>query len=301
VFNYDIPYNPTRVIQRVGRINRINKKVFDELYIFNYFPTATGEAIARIKRLSTLKIAMIHALFGEDTKVLTKDEELESYFTKQFRDSLKSQDEVSPETEYEDYIRNLRAKEPSVIAEAMKLPKRCRIKRSKSSGMPGVLVFGKKGDEYAFKYSSNGKECVSLGVAEALGLFKAEVSENADNTSKEYDSIYSHILKNLFIQKKEVALDRGKTAAIDKVEVLKTRFVNKKDYFDDLLYILKELDGLPERYARLIRGIDADRLEEGVIDLEKEVPHKYLVGIIEREQKIDEGKESLIVSEELIS
>lgn len=43
VFNYDIPYNPTRVIQRVGRINRINKKVFDELFIYNFFPTATGE------------------------------------------------------------------------------------------------------------------------------------------------------------------------------------------------------------------------------------------------------------------
>lgn len=32
IFNYDIPYNPTRVIQRIGRINRINKKVFDNLY-----------------------------------------------------------------------------------------------------------------------------------------------------------------------------------------------------------------------------------------------------------------------------
>ena len=37
IFNYDIPYNPTRVIQRIGRINRINKKVFEHLYIFNFF------------------------------------------------------------------------------------------------------------------------------------------------------------------------------------------------------------------------------------------------------------------------
>lgn len=35
IINYDIPYNPTRVIQRVGRINRINKKVFDKLYVYN--------------------------------------------------------------------------------------------------------------------------------------------------------------------------------------------------------------------------------------------------------------------------
>ena len=26
IVNYDIPYNPTRVVQRFGRINRMNKK-----------------------------------------------------------------------------------------------------------------------------------------------------------------------------------------------------------------------------------------------------------------------------------
>lgn len=38
IVNYDIPWNPTRVIQRVGRTNRIGAKVFDELYIYNFFP-----------------------------------------------------------------------------------------------------------------------------------------------------------------------------------------------------------------------------------------------------------------------
>ena len=42
VINYDIPWNPTRVIQRVGRINRISKRVFDNLYIYNFFPTIQG-------------------------------------------------------------------------------------------------------------------------------------------------------------------------------------------------------------------------------------------------------------------
>ena len=50
IFNYDIPYNPTRVVQRFGRINRINKKVFNELYIFNYFPTEIGEREVGISR-----------------------------------------------------------------------------------------------------------------------------------------------------------------------------------------------------------------------------------------------------------
>ena len=45
VINYDIPWNPVRVIQRVGRINRISKKVFETLYITNFFPTEQGADI----------------------------------------------------------------------------------------------------------------------------------------------------------------------------------------------------------------------------------------------------------------
>ena len=47
VINYDIPWNPVRVIQRVGRINRISKKVFDTLYIINFFPTEQGAGIVK--------------------------------------------------------------------------------------------------------------------------------------------------------------------------------------------------------------------------------------------------------------
>ena len=42
VVNYDIPWNPVRVVQRVGRINRIGQKIFDYLYIANFFPTEKG-------------------------------------------------------------------------------------------------------------------------------------------------------------------------------------------------------------------------------------------------------------------
>jgi superfamily II DNA/RNA helicase len=59
IINYDIPYNPTKVIQRIGRINRINKKVFDNLYVYNYFPSIVGEEHVNTKKISTLKIKMI--------------------------------------------------------------------------------------------------------------------------------------------------------------------------------------------------------------------------------------------------
>ena len=58
IFNYDIPYNPTRVVQRFGRINRINKKMFDKLYFF---------LLILVKQ--NLELVLENAIFGEDTKI----------------------------------------------------------------------------------------------------------------------------------------------------------------------------------------------------------------------------------------
>jgi len=57
---------------------------------------------------------------------------------------------------------------------------------------------------------------------------------------------------------------------------------------------------LPDRYAKAIRTIDLKNLDKEFKEFEEEVPHKYLLNIIDREKKIDEGRESLILSEELI-
>ncbi len=75
VINYDIPWNPTRVIQRVGRINRIGKKVFDRLYIFNFFPTVKGSTIVANRTIAENKMFAIHQILGEDAKIFSVDEE----------------------------------------------------------------------------------------------------------------------------------------------------------------------------------------------------------------------------------
>lgn len=300
VFNYDIPYNPTRVIQRVGRINRINKKVFDELFIYNFFPTETGEEEIRVKQISTLKLAMVHALFGEDTKVLTSNEELRSFFTEEYRKAMADQVELSPEARHEDFIKTLRASDLDLVRKAAGIAKRCRIKRTVKKEQNGVIVFGKKGDECVFKIGGKNKEPQALSAADALDLFEAEINEQCEQTSKSFEDIYSGVKENLFSKRTEVAKDKGKLDTIAKVEALRSKLPEHKDYIEDLLYIVKGLDALPDRFARLIRAIDAKKLEKDFNELKKQVPHSYLLSIIDREQKIDEGKETLILSEELI-
>jgi hypothetical protein len=75
VVNYDIPWNPTRVIQRVGRIDRIGRKVFENLYIFNFFPTKKGSGVVANREIAETKMFAIHRILGEDARIFSIDEE----------------------------------------------------------------------------------------------------------------------------------------------------------------------------------------------------------------------------------
>jgi superfamily II DNA or RNA helicase len=300
VFNYDIPYNPTRVIQRVGRINRINKKVFDELFIYNFFPTSTGERETRKRQISTLKLAIVQALLGEDTKILTSDEEIQSFYRDQFRESMGAQEEKNWDVKYVNFLNALKKSQPKIIDEAFKMAKRVRIKRTVRKEREGVIIFGKKGEDYAFKLGISPKECVTISPTEALNLFEAEITEKSEKPSKDFEPIYQYVKNNLFTKKTEVPYDRGVQEAIAKIEVLKEKLPKKKDYLDDLYYVLKFLDTLPERFAKQIRAISEKNLDEDIKALEKEVNHQYLMDIIDKAKAIEEGGEVLILSEELI-
>jgi len=187
IFNYDIPYNPTRVIQRIGRINRINKKVFEHLYIFNFFPTEVGEAETRTKEISTLKMAMIHAIMGEDTKALTKDEEIQSFFAERYRKELSKTETASWDTPYRRLLDQLKGTE--LYKEALLIPHRARIARHTEKPRFGVMMFGKKGNDFVFKIAS-GNEITMLNAELALSMFEAQQNEPPFAVDESFDASY---------------------------------------------------------------------------------------------------------------
>ncbi|MDP8204798.1 MAG: C-terminal helicase domain-containing protein, partial [Candidatus Tenebribacter mawsonii] len=298
IFNFDIPYNPTRVIQRIGRINRIDKKVFEELFIYNYFPTDIGETETRTKEISTLKIAVIQAILGEDTKVLTSEEELKSFYHKQYEKELGKSEKLSWDAEYLDFFNKLKISNPEVVQEASEIPHRTRILRRNKKNNSGVIVFGRKGDEYTFKFSETGKEVHPISAKESFELFEAEVTEKAEKVTNTFEEIYQKVKDKLFIRKSQIPNDKGKRDTIEKIEVMLNLLPNEKDYLEDLLNIIKNLDGLPDRFSKLIRAFDEKTLLSDLTDFKLEVPHSYLMKILKKSNHINDGKESLILSEE---
>jgi len=299
IFNYDIPYNPTRVIQRIGRINRINKKMFDELKIYNYFPTEKGEKETGIKTISTFKMAMIHALIGEDAKILTDDEAINRHFAEQLRKEKLLQEEESWDAKYRQHLNLIQKIHPELYEAALSLPFRSRVKRTKPSGRSGVLVFGKKGEECAFKFAESDGTIEDIKVEEAFRLMEADISEKGMSVSSSFDWLYQNVKKNLFVYPSNSKGDRTQTETTDKIRGLIKTNPDKKEYLKELLYAVSDLKVIAGDNMKMIRNIDSDKEREGIAEIEKEIPFDYLEKIRRRSRAIDGGEESIILAEEL--
>src|SRR4030095_151434 len=67
--NYDLHWNPTRMVQRAGRIDRIGS-TFDEIIIHNLFPDVGLEKLLGLVESLSQKIAQIDATGFLDASVL---------------------------------------------------------------------------------------------------------------------------------------------------------------------------------------------------------------------------------------
>ena len=76
VINYDIHWNPVRVIQRFGRIDRIGSR-WDKIQMVNFWPTDDFEAIVALRTRVERRIAMISAIGDGDANLLNPEEDIQ--------------------------------------------------------------------------------------------------------------------------------------------------------------------------------------------------------------------------------
>ena len=73
LINYDLHWNPVRMIQRNGRVNRLGS-LFDEAYIYNMSPEAKLDTYLKLIQRLQGKIDIIRNTIGTDTPVLDEPE-----------------------------------------------------------------------------------------------------------------------------------------------------------------------------------------------------------------------------------
>lgn len=147
VVNYDIPWNPVRVIQRLGRINRISKKVFEKLYIVNFFPTERGAELVKSREIAANKMFLIHTALGEDSKIFDVDEEpTPAGLFSRIQQNPDALEEASFYTKALNTYTKIKNDNPELAENIKNYPP--RIKVAKSGSDNELLVFFTKGRLY---------------------------------------------------------------------------------------------------------------------------------------------------------
>ena len=269
VINYDIPYNPTRVIQRVGRINRIDKKMFNELFIDNYFPTEHGERETNIRGVSTLKMQIFNSVVGNDSRTLTEDETPESFFIDEFRKAT-TEEESWDTSHREAYEQAKRSNE--TIENAKKIPMRARIVRKNRQIQVGVGV-GIRGENKIYALEANG-QAELVDAEKVLNHFTATKDEVGEKTDDQFGIVFNTIKEKLFEKPPMGRMSNNRTEVVNILRSIKeSRYQN---YCDDLMKVVSDLDDLSEgqlkAIIRLAKNIDLseDQLIEAIIELAPE-------------------------------
>lgn len=172
LINYDLPWNPTRVLQRAGRVNRLGSK-FADVHIFNFFPTSQSDQHLGLEANITNKLQMFHYIMGEDAKYLTDGEEISSqelFNTLNSKETyLGEDDEPVSELKYLEIMRNLRDKDPNYFDTIKRLPKKARSGMKKPSLENDLMItFFRLGKLKKF-YANNDNKSEEINFFDAVG------------------------------------------------------------------------------------------------------------------------------------
>jgi superfamily II DNA/RNA helicase len=74
VINYDLPWNPMRIVQRIGRIDRIGST--ETATVFNIFPDKELDTLLDLIENISLKIINITRIMGKENFILSDDEDI---------------------------------------------------------------------------------------------------------------------------------------------------------------------------------------------------------------------------------
>ena len=136
VVNYDIPWNPTRLIQRVGRVNRVDTK-FSTIHTYNFFPTDEGNDLIKLREAAEAKIHAFIQTLGADARLLTDGEDIVSHdlFAKwNSKETITGEDEdEDSELKFLTEIRAVRDQQPDLFERIKRLPKKARSTRMPSA------------------------------------------------------------------------------------------------------------------------------------------------------------------------
>ncbi|MCC5627689.1 phospholipase D-like domain-containing protein [Nostoc sphaeroides CHAB 2801] len=203
IINYDLHWNPVKLIQRFGRIDRIGSDK-DVIYGYNFLPELGIERNLGLKQKLKNRIQEIHDSIGEDAAILDLTEQLNeeamyAIYEQQGKQlsllDIESEEDFLDLNEAEEILRKLQKEDSGEFERIANLPHGIRTAKF-SMQQKGTYVFCEasdpnrpeiKGYQQLFLLDDEGN-IVSRDIPRILGAIKADSTTPSLRVRKEHNS-----------------------------------------------------------------------------------------------------------------
>lgn len=304
--NYDLPWNPTRIMQRVGRINRVGS-AFDRIYVFNFFPTAQSSHQLPLEDRILEKLQAFHDTLGEDSKYLSDDEIVTP---KKLFDDLNTnpdgnEESTNPELKYLAVIRSIRDNEPELFNSIKHLPRKARAGKA-SCKVDGSATIGfiRQGALKTFFFGECGMS-KQLTFMEAIAYIESEPTdpsitigsaffEQYDNNSAEFDTMLTAD-EVISTERPMVAGNDAKVIRLLKAIRKDERLTDDQEQTIDRMITLWEDGVIPAKISKDVLKLASEDALSMYYDILNEIPPVYLGDHKKKQNRLD-GEKQIILS-----
>ena len=320
IVNYDTPWNSTRLMQRVGRINRIggsNKTIG----IYNFFPTEEVNTQIELEKKASLKLMAFHHALGDDSQIFSPEDEKPGSFGLFNANYTEEQDERLTILLW---LRKFREEHPEDFKMIADMPLKMRTGRTeteetrKSFPANATIAYLKNTKRDLFYAVSQDGSPTVISFLEAAKLLRCPEDEPRRELPEEH---YTHITSFIDGFEKKYQEEAGKQQSV--VKTLTPQHKQTLNYLAAMKSLSIVNDGervlldrameaiKQQKFVKLYKEVNtlAKTKLKPVESLEKlkKIISEYIIQSDEEEEQQKEsemmygGKPEIIISETLVS
>lgn len=317
VINYDFHWNPTKLIQRAGRIDRIGSKN-DYVTVHNFLLDLEMEEDLGLESSVDSKIDKIQKIIGEDYKILKESEKINTKDNYAIYGAgnegigvLDREEKNSLEpSKFENILRDIQENDKKSWEELKRIPDGIRSSNDVKSGgqllmacESGGELSGKVRKYYIIRSEDEPKEIPLQEVLETLESSNESIFTIPENYNKLISKGWKKFNEDVDqITTKNIRLHSGQLWIIEKL----MKMGNDKDFLDkkEIIEKLRKAFSIPIQKGRLRKELEKIRKSEmGNSELIKTLSEIYLQHELKNKikQEDDENKFRRILYSEYLS
>lgn len=206
IVNYDTPWNSTRLMQRIGRVNRIGSTA-REVHIFNFFPTAKVENDIELQKKAILKLQAFHSALGEDSQIYSDEEIVESFglFDKT------AQEEKDEKLKILLDLRKFKEENPELFKKIKNMTLRARTGRENMELHNSTIAFIRSEKRNSFLLVNENSDLQELTFLQAEEIYRANNEEKSVSLTENH---HEQVKKALDIFKKQLEVEKQSERAM---------------------------------------------------------------------------------------